>query len=284
MNLKQLKEAYNKKDESLYGTEKIKDLLGILYHENSKLDEYTARTQGEAMGSFSDPYIIERSTKPHKRYYGLETHSFSDLNLETKGDPFFDLINNRRSLREFDKEYKVSLNELAHLLHFSYGITKKSPINEEGGYMGYRNVPSGGGLYPLEIYVCLFNSHMKEGLYHYDDLSNSMVLLKEGNHRKELSQIIKAEPWIDINSSSGVIFVSGMIERQALKYGERSYRFMLQESGFVSYLMSLIMERMGLGSCMAGAYIDQKVNNYLGLDGNYETVLNPIFFGKKINS
>jgi len=259
----------------------IKNLLGVLYHENSKLDQFTARQQGETIGYFSDPYIVERSTNPHKKYFGKKRHQFDSELLRENADDFFNLVTRRRSGRNFDPNYKMSLNELEHILYYSYGITRKESINDTGGYMGYRNVPSAGGLYPLEIYVALFNSHVDEGLYHYDDHGNSLVLIKEGHHLEQLRKIIKAEPYIDIASATGVIFITGMIERQAIKYGERSHRFMLQEAGSVAYLTSLITEHMGLGSCWTGAFIDQEVNNFLGIDGNYETVLNPIVFGKK---
>lgn len=283
MHITQIKTAFDKKDQSLYGTQRVKSLLGLLYHENSKLDQYSAREQGESIGMFSDPYIVERSSKPHKRYFGLEKIPFEGLMVGNEtGDPVFDLISNRRSTRSFDPKYKVSLNELEAILHLGYGITHKETINDKGGYMGYRNVPSAGGLYPLEIYVVLFNTQLKQGLYHYDDLSNGLVLLNEGDHLDSVRQMIKAEPWIDITSACGVILISGMIERQAIKYGERSYRFMIQECGYVSYLMSLVMERIGLGSCMAGAFIDQDINKFMGIDGAYETFLNPIIFGKKL--
>ncbi len=280
-HIQHIKLSFDKKDQSLYGTSRVRELLGMLYHENSKLDQYTARQQGENIGYFSDPYVVERSTKPHKRYFGYEEILFENGHELDAEDDFLRLIGQRRSIRTFDSKYKVSLNELRTVLHHSYGITYKEAINNSGGVMGYRNVPSAGGLYPLEIYVVLFNSHLKKGLYHYDDLKNGLVLLKEGDHLPALREMIKAEPWIDIKSACGVFLINGMIERQAIKYGERSYRFMLQECGYVSYLISLILEHIGLGSSMAGAFIDQDINNFLGVDGGFETFLNPVIFGKK---
>ena len=209
MHIKQIKKSYDKKDQSLYGSDKIKDLLGLLYHENSKLDPYTARQQGESIGFFSDPYIVERSSKPHKMFFGKERYPFEGYLDHMEDDPFLKLVTGRRSARKFDTNYKVSLTELEAMLYYSYGITHKEPINQTGGYMGWRNVPSAGGLYPLEIYVNLFNSHLKSGLYHYDDLGNALVLLKEGDHLAHLRDVIKAEPYIDIAGASGVIFITG---------------------------------------------------------------------------
>ena len=117
MHIKQIKKSYDKKDQSMYGSDKIKDLLGLLYHENSKLDPYTARQQGESIGYFSDPYIVERSTKPHKMFFGLERFPFEGYLGSQEDDPFLKLITARRSARVFDRNYKISLTELEALLY-----------------------------------------------------------------------------------------------------------------------------------------------------------------------
>lgn len=280
MNIKQVRSVFGKKDNSLYGSAKVKELMGILYHENSKLDQYSARQLGESIAYFSDPYLAERYTKPHKRYFGVH-HQFDSEALAENADDFFKLISERRSVRKFDSEYQISLFELENLMYYSYGITRKEKINNNGGFMGYRNVPSAGGLYPLEVYVCLFNSHIEPGLYHYDSLKNSLAMVRPGNHLPLMKKLIMAAPAIDMDSACGVILVNGLIERQAIKYGERSYRFMQQECGSLTYLMSIIMENMGLGSCYTGGFIDQELNNFMQIDGNYETVLCPVVFGKK---
>ncbi|MEM1324060.1 MAG: SagB/ThcOx family dehydrogenase [Bacteroidota bacterium] len=280
MNIQKIKQDFRRKDQGLYGTQKITDLLGMLYHENSKLDRFTAREQGETIGYFTDPYIMDRATKPYKKYYGKESLPFDMETLTEEPDEFFEKVTARRSVRQFDKDYKLSFNELQHMLYYSYGVTKSEPTSS-GSMQGYRNVSSAGGLYPLEIYVSLFNTHIGAGLYHFNELDNSLISIRNGNHLEEMRKMLIVEPYIDIKSACGVIFVTGMIERQAIKYGERAYRFMMLECGQVGYLMSMVMEHMGLGSCWAGAYMDHDINKYLEIDGNYETVLTPIVFGKK---
>jgi len=56
---------------------------------------------------------------------------------------------------------------------------------------------------------------------------------------------------------------------------------MLHESGFFAQTFSLIAEQLTLGSCMVGGYIDDKINNFIGIDGVFETIQNVIIFGKK---
>ena len=144
-----------------------------------------------------------------------------------------------------------------------------------------RNVPSGGALYPLEIYVVIFNAHIPSGLYHYRINNNTLELLKEGDFVEDLLGIIQAEPYVNMKTSSALIITTGIIERLLIKYGDRGYRFLLQESGFVGQTISLLAESINLGSCMLGGYNDDKVNEFLGVDGVFETINNIIVIGKK---
>lgn len=71
------------------------------------------------------------------------------------------------------------------------------------------------------------------------------------------------------------------IERKPIKYGDRGYRFLMQESGFVAQTISLLAESINLSSCMLGGYNDDKVNEFIGIDGVFETINNIIVIGKK---
>ena len=70
-----------------------------------------------------------------------------------------------------------------------------------------------------------------------------------------------------------------MFERTMLKYGERGYRFILLEVGFVSMNISLVCEALGLGSCMVGGYLDDELHRFLGIDGASEAVMNVMVIG-----
>lgn len=280
MNIKEIKTNYKKKDQSIYGSKKIKDLLAMLYHENTKLDRFSSREQGENIAFFRNPFFTQRSIQPYKYYPNNKSIDLNDFILEDNEDVFLKIINQRTSVRKFDKDYKISLNELFHILYYSYGITRGENIPGTQYEVGYRNVPSAGAIYPLEIYTTLFNSHLEHGLYHYQEKTNKLEMLKNGYHLEDLRKIINAEPYVEIQNACGVIYLTGLIERVSIKYGERGYRFMLQEVGYVSYLISIILEYLGLGSCLIGSCLDDKVNSYLGIDGLYESVHGIIIFGK----
>lgn len=281
MNIEDLQKKYRDKDNAIYNGKSLQNLLSLLYHENTKSDTFTLREQGESIGLFRSPFVTERSIQPYKFYPGNKRIELDEFKNSGSLDNFLEVLRNRRSIRDYDPDYRISLNELFHLFYHSYGITAKAKIPDTDYSLGLRNTPSAGGLYPLELYVSLFKTQIEEGLYHYQSRDNALELIQEGNHVDELSKIINAEPYVNIKNSLGAIHITGLIERNSIKYGERGYRFMLQEVGCVSLLISLLSDYLGLGSCIIGSCIDQKVNDYLGIDGIFETIHGVIIFGKK---
>lgn len=268
-------------DSSLYNPRFLEKLTAMLYQENSKFSKFSITKQGEDIGKFSIPYILERSSQPHKAYPSKKVYSFEDYkDASTKPMDLYDAIQRRRSGRDYSN-YPISLSELYQVLHFSYGITGEAPIQGVEGTWSYRAVPSGGALYPLEIYLYINQSSLPRGIYHYRPDKPGIELIDENDHMDKLRKILVAEPYVNLPKSSCVVFISSVFERTLLKYGERGFRFILQEVGFVSQNISLICEALGLSSCMIGSYIDDQVNKLLQADGCLESIQNVIIIGKE---
>lgn len=278
-----LQKKLSKLDATIFGEKNIEDSLAMLYHENSKFNRYKLRKDAERIEAFNSPYVIARAAQPYKVYPANTSVDLCLYKLEPQ-TTLHEILNHRRSLRQYDEAYKISLNELAYILYNSYGVTKTFKIAESfevEGSWGLRNIPSAGGLYPLELYIVVLNGHIKSGLYHYRTDTNKLEFLKEGDFRDYLRNNMQCEPYVNISAASAVVFSTGIFERVAIKYGDRAYRFLMQESGIVGQTITLLIESIGLGSCWIGAYIDDKINELLGIDGVYETVNNVIVIGKK---
>ena len=284
MNLKEIKQKYDALDNSMYGAKNVEDSLAMLYHENSKFTTHSMRKQGEKIFAFSNPYVFARSSQPFKCYPNSERIDLKVYEQKLPEIDMFKTMRERRSLRTYNSEYKLSLNELNLILQHSYGVQEWSaPIGSENeGKFGLRNVPSGGGLYPLEVYVVILNAHIPNGVYHFRPDQQSLEVLEHGDFNETLLNYIQAEPYVKLGDASAVIITTGVIERVIMKYGDRGYRFLMQESGFVGMLMSLITEGIGLGSCMLGGYNDDFLNDLLGIDGVFETVNNVITIGGRL--
>ncbi|RCW26108.1 SagB-type dehydrogenase family enzyme [Marinilabilia salmonicolor] len=266
---------------SLQNPENIGNLCALLYHENSKQSRFSLFKQGEEIGKFSNPYILERAAQPYKcfpttKFFSMQ--EYKGMNKHTKD--IFNVIKSRRSGRDYEK-YSISLNELYQILYYSYGINNEIPIKGGEGVWSYRTVPSGGALYPLELYLYLNYSALPKGIYHYRPDKNNIELINENDHLPELRKIIFAEPMVNLPNCSCIIFISSVFQRTLMKYGERGYRFILQEVGFVSQNLSLICEAIGLSSCIIGSFFDDNINNLIKADGILESIQSVIVIGKK---
>lgn len=266
-------------DGSIQKVNNLSGLVSMLYQENSKLTKCCIKKQGEDIARFSIPYVLERASQPYKAYPGRKVISFHAYeNNSLPSVEFFPLIQKRRSRRAYTA-YSISLNELYHLFHFSYGITGEAAIKGAEGHWKYRAVPSGGALYPLELYVYLNCSALPKGIYHYRPDISALELVNENDFIVDLRKMLIAEPYVDLVKCSCVIFITSVMQRTLLKYGERGYRFIMYEVGFVSQQISLISEALGLSSCMIGSFVDDQVNDLLQADGVLETVQNVIVIG-----
>ena len=277
----EVKQQLARADQSLYGSRNFNQSLAMLYHENSKMDMFRIRQLAETIVTFSSPYIIERSSQPFKYYPGHKQVSLKEFEALAEPEGLCGLLVNRRSVRDYEPGYKLSLYELFYLMHYSYGVVAWEKLHTGTGHFGYRPSPSAGGLYPLELYVAVFSGHLAEGIYHYQSRENSLELVAAGNFMEQCSGILQTAPYIKLKDAAAVIFVTGIPERVMIKYGERGYRFMQQEAGYVGQNISLLCEETGLGCCFVGACLDTKVEEMLGIDGVFESLQSVLVIGKK---
>jgi len=266
-------------DGSVSNLKTLKKSLALLYHENSKFSEFEMIKLGRDIEAFADPFISQRASQPYKAYPYSKVFSIKEYEAPDFEVDLFATIMNRRSGRAY-RDYTISLNEVGKLLHFGYGITGKEQVKDDSYCWHYRSVPSGGGLYPLEIYLYINNGMIPKGVYHYRADISAVELIKEGELMEEIRKIVYAEPVIDVTKCSCILFITSVFGRTLIKYGDRGYRFILQEVGLVSQNISLICQALGLSSCMVGGYLDNKVNELLITDGTMETIQGITIIGK----
>lgn len=178
--------------------------------------------------------------------------------------PLGEMLRARRSTRSYATD-SISLEELSALLGAAYGVTGTI------GPQQLRAVPSGGALYPLELYVAATNVHgLDPGLYHFDPLRDVLEHVR-GLQREELAGLTPYDELIV--PSPAVTIVSAVFWRSRFKYGARAYRFALLEAGHVGQNYLLAATTLGLSSCPIGGFFDRRVDALLGIDGLYEASL-----------
>lgn len=227
-----------------------------LFHENSKLSRYHK--------PLTDEQVLSRMAA---FYDSLPYEEYPRIKLP---QPFFPLPNSlgetivkRTSVRNFRPD-PVSFAHAGAILQYGYGVTRS---NEGTSFpRPFRTVPSGGALYPLEIYLHAKNVEgLSPGVYHYNPSHNHLCCLRKGDQSSHISQAV-VQPSV-ILESAFQIFITGIFERSVFKYGDRGYRFVLIETGHVAQNMNLVATALGLGTLNIGGYFDQEIDDWLGLDG-----------------
>jgi SagB-type dehydrogenase family enzyme len=251
-------------------TERDSNSLSELYHTNTKLNRWNARAYANKIDTF---YQLSQNSasgiqKPGKSYPWAPLIPLP-RNSGKNGLTLEETISRRRSATEFNGEH-ISIEQLSFILRFSAGIT------EEGRAL--RAHPSGGALYPLELYVAaLAVDDLECGLYHYGVYEHALAKIGSGKLREQLAEIFSAEHLIE--ASSVALIISGIFYRTAIKYGERGYRLMLLEAGHLGQNILLSATSQGVAAVPLGGFLDDDVNSMLGLDGIEETVIYPILLG-----
>jgi SagB-type dehydrogenase family enzyme len=227
-----------------------------LFHENSKTGRYDGLPPLE--------YIRQRMARllealPYDQYPAVDL-PVSPLPLETT---LAEALAGRVTARGLEPG-RLTVTQLATLLHYAYGVTRSN----EGTVFPrpFRVVPSGGALYPLELFF--HSTHvdgLQPGLYHYHPLRRNLRFLRYGDESRRLAEaLVQRDLALD---TAIVIFITAIFERSVFKYGDRGYRFVLLEAGHVAQNLNLVAGALGFGSVNIGGYFDRQVDELLGLDG-----------------
>ncbi len=193
---------------------------------------------------------------------------------------FDEALLQRETARSFSGG-QISLTQLAKILFMSYGITYSKA--ESRFPRDLRTIPSGGALYPLEMYFASLNvSELEPGLYHFNPEEHNLDFLEAHDVNHSIDALfVQKEP---AHSAAAVLFIAAYFSRTTFKYGDRGYRFALLEAGHLAQNALLTASEMGLGCAPIGGYFDRDVDRYLGLDGINQSVVYVILLGEpKVN-
>ena len=237
-----------------------------LYHEASR--SYPGIVDTRALGAASLEASAElrvsaaRSVKRHhgKPFLPLPKGRIGRTSLA-------EAIAGRRSARGFGAR-PLSLSQLASLLRASYGVTGQVA----GTAQHLRAVPSGGALFPLELYVAAGRvDGVEQALFHYDPLRDGLERLDALDYEAQLRPL---SPYADeLVASAAVVVVSGVFWRSRFKYGARAYRFTLIEAGHVAQNFLLTATALRLTALPIGGFHDRAVDRLLGADSLHEAAL-----------
>ncbi|MEK3722500.1 SagB family peptide dehydrogenase [Paenibacillus sp. FSL H8-0034] len=170
------------------------------------------------------------------------------------------------------------LTTIGHFLWHVYGLTRLSQypavhsMNQKLGplQMYRRFVPSGGGLYPNELYIYLKTADAPVGVYHYDAAHHRLVLLREGNFDSYLNQALGSR--CEISGCFATILVSVMFWKNFYKYNNFAYRLQGLDTGVMIGQLLEVTRQYGYESRVYFQFLDRAVNHLLGISARDESV------------
>lgn len=192
-------------------------------------------------------------------------------------EPLDGALRARLSCRAFVDE-PVTLPQLATLLWSGYGV--HGPVDAGPLELQARTVPSGGGLYPLELHVLARSvDGLDPGVHHYVPTHHGLEAVRDGLVPSRLTTyLFMGQPYAA--EAAAVIVLAGVPGRSLWKYGDRGYRYLLMEAGHVAQNINLAAIQLGLGSCNLGGFFDDELAGLLRLDVEEEFPVYAVAVGR----
>lgn len=187
-------------------------------------------------------------------------------------------IEQRRSLRKYS-EAELSQEELSFLLWAS--CWARDFKTSERMEITFRNVPSAGSRHPFECHLLINRVEgIKSGLYYYHPVKHCLIRTEAVDSVAD--DIYEACMRQEMLKTAAVTFIlSAVPYRTVWRYSQRGYRYLYLDAGHVGQNIHLASEAIGAGACMIGAYLDEGMNDAIGVDGVQEFVIYLATVGKK---
>jgi SagB-type dehydrogenase family enzyme len=172
-------------------------------------------------------------------------------------------LTRRRSARAV-APHSLGLTELGALLKVGYGThLREAEVT--------RPVPSGGALYPLELYVLALDvERIEPSVVHYNPFRHRLETLGTLDPARAGEALV--DPAL-VEGAAALIVVTAMFWRSRFKYGARGYRFALLEAGHVVQNLALAAAVLELPALPVGGFYDRRLDALVGADGLDEASL-----------
>jgi SagB-type dehydrogenase family enzyme len=142
---------------------------------------------------------------------------------------------------------------------------------------GRRPVPSGGALYPLELYVIALDvAGVETGVHHYNPYRHRLENLGPVDRADVARTLVEPEL---VESAAALVVVTAMFWRSRFKYGLRGYRFALLEAGHVMQNAVLAAAALGIPARPLGGYYDRLLDGLVGADSLDEASVYALLLG-----
>lgn len=180
-----------------------------------------------------------------------------------------DVIQNRKSTRTF-QSWQIPMTQLSGILEATYGIGKNK----------HWSVASGGGMYPLDLYLIVpdDNQQIPKGIYRWNPEERNLTAMSDRNPKVWLSKVFNAKTLLE--NAACILCIAASFKRSTKKYSNLGYRLTLLEAGHAAQNTYLFCAEQDIGVVECCGFADEALANELGLVFPDEAVLATLIIGK----
>ncbi|QSX74432.1 putative peptide maturation dehydrogenase [Lysobacter arenosi] len=194
---------------------------------------------------------------------------------------FDDLLARRATCRNFDPARKVPYDLFAQLLQRVFAAQAEVRVSDDLAFLK-KNVPSGGGLHPMECYLIVQHVEgVEPGLYHYQAQEHALEPLAGPDKplREFVMDMVAQQHWFA--DAHVVVLLSPRFDRTFWKYRHhaKGYRVVALEGGHLSQTLYLSATEAGLGAFITGAINEVELEQAFALDPIHQGALAICGFG-----
>nr|ANA85201.1 BisG [Prochloron sp. LV5] len=273
------------------------DFHNLLFHSRSRLGRHDYPLTKNDVERWSDFPVVKppmSDTILSLPRPNLEASICNDATLT-------EAIETRKSVREYDDNNPISIEQLGELLYRTARVKELLSIEEwfgknwreilgfepdiDYGELSRRAYPGAGAMYELEIYpVVRLCQGLNRGVYHYDPL----------NH--QLEQIIVAENDIfatlgykfptsnELGTPQLLLVITARFGRLFRRYRSMAYASVLKHVGVLQHNFYLVATNMGLAPCALGVGDSDVFGRVTGLEYLEESAVGEFLLGSLPNS
>ena len=183
---------------------------------------------------------------------------------------------------------------MSTLLYYGDGISGDFDFNlnkEEYGTITFgdkymsklRTAPSGGGLYPIYLYIAALNiNNIEKGIYKYMPFTHSLEKIKLFNN-DDLENYYNNNVFgggIDLRKTALSVYYVYSIYENTRKYGDMALQFALIETGEIAQNIQLTAAASGILACDIGGFNKTLSEELLNLDGQTNHVVHLTLLSK----
>lgn len=232
--------------------------------------EYHQLTKHSVEGVMRSGFVPSQTNRPYpyKEYPGAQYISLPE-DLESTGVPALKALES--TPWQADRERIPTLAEVATLLYYTAGITKKLVFGD-GDEFHFRAAPGAGAKYPIEVYlVCGELDGIEAGVYHFHPARYALAKLRDGDWRGYLHRLSGGEK--ALSQAPAALFFSAITYKSAHKYRTRSYRYHFWDLGVMLANALASAAALDLPTRVVMGFVDAMADRLLGLDGEDEKSL-----------